>query len=346
MPLTDYRLRARRVGAVGGSHITQINATFCELLGQQLAREGLVIVTGGRRGAPAGPAADECIAEGAKQYIKAKGIPEASRLETLIPQGGSKGLFRAGNTREIRNVTRQSRRFALVRNVDMLVTIEGEHGTPEMVDLALEFEKPVLPLAFTGGSSANQWRSHRDVITKKLRIDEPTCLRLETPLDPANVRAAAELVKDLVVRALKRRCFVAMPFRDEHDPIYETVEGALDELGLIPVRTDHLGQVGNIVDIIREGIASCECALAVITGQNPNVMYELGLAHALDKPTLLLCERNKDGQLDLPFDLKTQDVVAYSGSSLDELRDAIRNKLATVVPVGRDGGFSPAGSGA
>ncbi len=67
MNLMDYRLRSRRVGAVGGSHITQINATFCELLGQQLAHEGLVIVTGGRRGAAEDPAADERIVEGARQ---------------------------------------------------------------------------------------------------------------------------------------------------------------------------------------------------------------------------------------------------------------------------------------
>jgi hypothetical protein len=61
-----------------------------------------------------------------------------------------------------------------VRYADSLVTIEGEHGTPEMVDLALEFEKPVLPLPFTGGRSEKQWHEHKDVIAKRLRIDEET----------------------------------------------------------------------------------------------------------------------------------------------------------------------------
>jgi predicted Rossmann-fold nucleotide-binding protein len=333
MPVADYRLRARRVGAVGGSRITALNATFCELLGEQLAREeGLVIVTGGRQGADA-PAADACIIEGARRYLHEKGIAEDSRLETLIPKGESTGLFRAGRIHEVKNVTRQSRRFALVRYADVLVTIEGEHGTPEMVDLALEFEKPVLPLPFTGGKSEKQWHDHKDVIAKRLRIDEETCQRLETPLDAGNVRAAAQLVKDLVVSALKRRCFVAMPFASDFKEIYRIVKNACDSLNLIPVRTDELPLVGNVVDIIREGIASCECAVAVITGENPNVMYELGLAHALYKPTLLICENDRGGHLPtLPFDLQTQDVVGYSRSDLGTLQDAIHRKLAMTVP--------------
>jgi hypothetical protein len=74
---------------------------------------------------------------------------------------------------------------------------------------------------------------------------------------------------------------VAMPFAPDFKEIYRIVKNACDSLNLIPVRTDELPLVGNVVEIIREGIASCECAVAVITGQNPNVMYDLGLQHAL-----------------------------------------------------------------
>jgi nucleoside 2-deoxyribosyltransferase len=129
-----------------------------------------------------------------------------------------------------------------------------------------------------------------------------------------------------------------MPFAKKYRPIYAAMVEALAELGLIPVRTDHLDQVGNVVDFIREGIASCECALAVITDQNPNVMYELGFAHALDKPTLILCEREGRRPPKLPFDLKTYDVAAYSSANLDELRHVIKRKLAQVVPADPDGG--------
>jgi hypothetical protein len=73
--------------------------------------------------------------------------------------------------------------------------------------------------------------------------------------------------------------------------------------------------------------------VAVITGENPNVMYELGLAHAIYKPTLLICENDRGGHLPtLPFDLQTQDVVGYSRSDLSTLQDAIHRKLAMTVP--------------
>jgi hypothetical protein len=48
----------------------------------------------------------------------------------------------------------------------------------------------------------------------------------------------------------------------------------------------------------------------------------------------------------LPFDLKTYDVVAYTGTNLDELRDAIQRTLANVVPTLGVGGFKPRSGGA
>ena len=92
--------------------------------------------------------------------------------------------------------------------------------------------------------------------------------------------------------------------------------------------------VGNVLEIIRQSIAACECAVVVISGKNANVMYELGLVHALDKPTLLVCERASDGSLpELPFDLRTQDVVGYSMSDLPKLRRDIGKRLATAIPL-------------
>jgi len=45
--------------------------------------------------------------------------------------------------------------------------------------------------------------------------------------------------------------------------------------------------------------------LADLTGKNPNVFYELGLAHALAKPVILIAETLDD----IPFDLRALRVI-------------------------------------
>ena len=113
----------------------------------------------------------------------------------------------------------------------------------------------------------------------------------------------AELVARLVMRAVKRRCFIAMPFCKEFKEVEDAILRAFDGLAVVPVKTDQLDRVGDVIETIRNSIAACECAIAVITGGNPNVMYELGLLHAVGKPTVLLYEVDEAGRLpELPFD--------------------------------------------
>ena len=47
--------------------------------------------------------------------------------------------------------------------------------------------------------------------------------------------------------------------------------------------------------------------IAEITAPNQNVFYELGYAHALNKPTVLLAQRGKE----LPFDIRSYRVIFY-----------------------------------
>jgi nucleoside 2-deoxyribosyltransferase len=77
--------------------------------------------------------------------------------------------------------------------------------------------------------------------------------------------------------------------------------------GFEAVRTDQVRHLGDIVRAIRSSLRFCDCALAVLTDLNPNVMYELGLAHAQNKPVTLMAKRGQK----LPFDIKTLEVIWY-----------------------------------
>jgi hypothetical protein len=101
--------------------------------------------------------------------------------------------------------------------------------------------------------------------------------------------------------------FVMMPFDPAFNDVFETViRRALQ--GYRVVRADsHLNQQ-NILRSIAEGIYNADLVIADVSGTNPNVMYELGAAHALGKPTVMIT-RSLAG---LPFDLRSYPVQVYS----------------------------------
>jgi hypothetical protein len=104
-------------------------------------------------------------------------------------------------------------------------------------------------------------------------------------------------------------CFVMMPFADPIGSYYKTIyEPAIQKAGLRPVRADDdMFKTGKIVDQIWFGIDSAKVLVAELTGRNPNVFYELGLAHALQKPVVLVSSNEND----VPFDVQHIRVIYY-----------------------------------
>jgi len=104
-------------------------------------------------------------------------------------------------------------------------------------------------------------------------------------------------------------CFVMMPFAKPVGDYYSKIyEPAITKAGLKPIRAGNdIFGTGKIVDQIWSGITTAKVLVAELTGRNPNVYYELGLAHALKKPVVLICSN----ELDVPFDLKHIRVIYY-----------------------------------
>ncbi len=104
-------------------------------------------------------------------------------------------------------------------------------------------------------------------------------------------------------------CFVMMPFIDPIGGYYKSIyESAIGKAGLKPVRADdEIFATGKIIDQVWSGITAAKVLVAELTGRNPNVFYELGLAHALNKPVVLV----SSNQGDVPFDLQHIRVIYY-----------------------------------
>jgi hypothetical protein len=118
----------------------------------------------------------------------------------------------------------------------------------------------------------------------------------------------------VLLQSLPRRCFVIMPFSDEYVSLYDfVIAPAVASFGDDPIRLDRTAIPGDTGDQIHEGIKCCDYAVAVLDGLKPNVLYELGLAHAYRKPTILL---NRAGTLGAdpsgPFDLSLKQRLEYT----------------------------------
>jgi len=96
-------------------------------------------------------------------------------------------------------------------------------------------------------------------------------------------------------------CFVMMPFGGQLDEAWEDViRTTVSGVGLKPVRADGIYGTGAIMRDVWIQIVRSRILVADLTGKNPNVFYELGLAHALGRDVVLLSQSMDD----VPFDLR------------------------------------------
>jgi Pentapeptide repeats (8 copies) len=116
-------------------------------------------------------------------------------------------------------------------------------------------------------------------------------------------------------------CFVIMPFVPQWAPrIYRLVKELVEASGYQCRRADDLyGRV--ILSDIWQGINEAAFVIADLTDQNPNVYYELGLAHALGKEIIPLLQADQD----IPFDQKPFRVLFYEDNA--DGYDVLRQRL-------------------
>jgi hypothetical protein len=115
-----------------------------------------------------------------------------------------------------------------------------------------------------------------------------------------------------------------MPFRQESDPVYrELITPAAEEVGLTPLRADQIHTSGAIAEQIRVAIGESRVCIADVSAENPNLLYEIGLAQALGKPVVFTASYGTQP----PFDIAHLRYITYSR---DDLKGA-RNQLVSAL---------------
>jgi hypothetical protein len=128
----------------------------------------------------------------------------------------------------------------------------------------------------------------------------------------------------------KRKCFVMMPFVPElhyfHLYIKEYIER---KYSISCERADDQVLTKPLLDKINHFIRDANVIIADCSGRNPNVFYELGIAHALSKDVILI---TKDSVNEAPSDIRHFEFIHYELTKhkefLERLDNALRNVFA------------------
>jgi len=119
--------------------------------------------------------------------------------------------------------------------------------------------------------------------------------------------------------------FVAMSYDGRLQPVYlKVIEPVLRGFGYTCTRADEETRMGMVIDQIRESINTADLIFCDLTFQNPNVYYELGIAHTLGKNPILISQDPS-----IPFDAKHLRVILYEDSKYGLLD--FREKLVDCI---------------
>jgi hypothetical protein len=126
------------------------------------------------------------------------------------------------------------------------------------------------------------------------------------------------------------KVFVVMQFSAPYEELYtDVIKQTAEAFGLQAYRADEVFRPGIVLEDIISGIVEAKIVIAEITERNPNVFYELGYAHALKKPTILLAESGKA----LPFDVSGYRCLFYANSIGGErkVEESLRKHLEAIL---------------
>lgn len=109
----------------------------------------------------------------------------------------------------------------------------------------------------------------------------------------------------------KTLVFYLTSFSSEYDATYLTCKRVCEKMSLNLLRGDEKETTGDIFSQIIRYIVKSSLVIVNIDGKNPNVFYELGIAHALGKNTMFISKRSNQ----IPFDVRQYRIVFYKDES-------------------------------
>jgi hypothetical protein len=115
--------------------------------------------------------------------------------------------------------------------------------------------------------------------------------------------------------------FILTPFHSKYYDQYMLIKDICVSMGYNCQRGDEEYFDGDIFPQVLKKILKARLVIANINGRNSNVLYELGVAQALDKKVILMAQSD----VEFPVDIKSQRFLIYKDS--EDLRSLLKSEL-------------------
>lgn len=138
-------------------------------------------------------------------------------------------------------------------------------------------------------------------------------------------------IKNFQVQRRAPKVFVLMQFSSPYNEIHqEVIKKVCEEFKVEAVRADDTYGPGIIIADVVKQINEATFIIAEITPANPNVYYELGYAHALRKPVILVADRSIER---LPFDVSSYRTLFYENTiaGRTHFEQGLRRHIAAIL---------------
>jgi hypothetical protein len=251
-----------------------------------------------------------------RQYIAPAGAVDLSRLRNLptllmpeLQDSSSPQIARIGTVEDL-TVAGSTYRFRFVPNPGI-----PEIDTARIDDLAvaLQIDRWEFNRHHWAVKDVDLYRIiHESILSPHMK---PTVFRLPTslPIEP-----------DLVA--------VMMPFSADFEPVYASLSDAAKAARMRCLRADDIWVNDHIMDDVINLLWRARVVIADLTGKNPNVFYETGIAHTLGRDVIQITQSMDD----VPFDLRSIRTVTYlnNNEGRDDLRTRVRARLTDLAATG------------
>lgn len=167
---------------------------------------------------------------------------------------------------------------------------------------------------------------HNSFLVKPSIFREVGPVRRTISLD----RKSNRYYQEVFIQAEEPFCFIIMPFREEEfdQRIYFEIIKPLihNEFNISCYRVDEDDLPDRIDNKIYTYLLRAAFIIAEITTRNPNVLYELGIAHMLEKDCIILTQTPHS---EVPFDINRISAEPYAND--EELRTYLRKAISALA---------------
>jgi uncharacterized protein (TIGR00725 family) len=317
------------------------------IIGQEIMSRGHRLVSGGCSGGITQVCA-EAAASWLKDNHKDKEID--FRIISIVPEKEQFPSIKDGQFLICKGLDRSGRRPMMASIMDALITVSGGDGTKSEGKNCFNIGTPVIPIAGTGGSSQKLYSKisntyaenplYKHVLTTPAwrKIEKSALSHSELAIEAVNLAEKMADIKSKVDRSFSaclfpNKVFIIMPFEKELNPVWQTIQKVFENTYYNPsnlkcTRADEK-LTGKVDESFLDQIYDAPFVIADLTGNNPNVLFEMGYALGIGQRALLINQSPGDSVIDVANLIQIEYDINDLGQLEKKLADGINQLCRT-----------------